>query len=467
MRVARVIIIDPEADRTCAGNCSELENLADAAFPRGAVHVTTAERIPSATRGDGPDLVMLRAPARSPVRSAVREVRKAFPKASVLGAVCGGSAGVADLVDALRDGLDDFLCCPFTPLDLAARLRRLLSDGGAAGGGPATPRGALHFGALVGDSGTFRGALARLSRIAASSAPVLVSGETGVGKGLFARAIHYSGARRARPFVPVNCSALPEHLFENELFGHGRGAYTDASSSQAGLLAEADSGTLFLDEIDTLVSSSQAKLLRFLQDGEYRPLGTTKTLTADIRVIAATNADLAGLVSARRFRQDLFHRLNVLCVEIPPLRARPGDVPLLAEHFVARYRAQYGRGGLRLTAAAMRKLVAHRWPGNVRELESLIHRAVVFAATDDLDAGDVELPGACARAPEPATLRAAKGEALDEFERTYITRLLGEHQGNVSHAARASGRDRRSFQRLLRKHGLSAATFRGPDVLHR
>ena len=190
----------------------------------------------------------------------------------------------------------------------------------------------------------------------------------------------------------MNCSALPDHLFENELFGHAKGAYTDASTSEGGLLREADGGTLFLDEVDMLSPSAQAKLLRFLQDREYRPLGSSKSLSADARVISATNANLRELVSQRQFREDLFHRLNVLSFEVPALRSRISDIPLLADHFLMRFAAQYKRPPIQLSRGAVRKLLDYGWPGNVRELEGILHRSVVFVTSNMVEADNIELP---------------------------------------------------------------------------
>ena len=276
----------------------------------------------------------MRVPARQPLREVVRAVRALWKSTAALAAVCNVPHTAAELFDSLQHGLDDFFCCPFPEIDFVTRLRRALSDHGASAAEFGHCRRDLRLDLLVGESPAFLDAISRIPRISGSAATVLIGGETGVGKELFARAIHYNGERECRPFVPVNCSALPDHLFENELFGHAKGAYTDASSSECGLLHEADGGTLFLDEVDMLSPPAQAKLLRFLQDREYRPLGSSKSLTADARVIAASNANLRELVAHRRFRADLFHRLNVLSLEVPALRNRPSDIPLLANHFL-------------------------------------------------------------------------------------------------------------------------------------
>lgn len=460
MRISSLVIFDPEADRACLGNCCSIGSLAKRTFTAGGLYVTAAHRFPVETGGHQPDLVVLRLPARRPLLEVFGPMRQAWQSVSVLAAICNVAHNPADLLDLLRHGLDDFFCCPFAEIDLLTRLRRLLPEEKASRSERADLVGILKLDTLVGESTAFLEAVHRIEKVARSNATVLVRGETGVGKELFARAIHYNGTRKSRPFVPVNCSALPDNLFENELFGHTKGAYTDASSSEEGVLGEAEGGTVFLDEIDTLAPSAQAKLLRFLQEGEYRPLGSSKTIKADVRVIAATNANLSEMLSTHRFREDLFYRLNILPVHVPPLRERMVDIPLLANHFLSRYAAEYQRGEFRFSPAAMRKMLAYSWPGNVRELEAILHRAVVFSSSRMIDVLDIELPAAAAaQSPGHASWRGAKDEALLGFERDYLTRLLVEFRGNVSHAARAANSDRRTFQRLLRKHGIERVAF--------
>jgi DNA-binding NtrC family response regulator len=305
----------------------------------------------------------------------------------------------------------------------------------------------------------------KIPLIAGSDAPVLILGETGTGKELFARAIHYYGLRQGKPFIPVNCGAIPVHLFENELFGHSKGAFTDASCAEKGLVAEAEGGTLFLDEVDALNSSAQIKLLRFLQDRTYRPLGSSRSLEADVRILAATNTDLRQRVGEKAFRDDLYHRLNVLSLTIPPLRERPGDIARLANHFLAR-QATGTHKAMCLSADAVRKLEAYPWMGNVRELAGVIERAVTMnpggvinASGIDLAVPDVE------RVSLPAGWREAKRRAVGEFERSYLTNLLTTSEGNISRAAKAAGKERRTFQRLLRKYGLDGHAFRKPSLI--
>lgn len=312
------------------------------------------------------------------------------------------------------------------------------------------------FGYLVGESPAFLDALKRIPIAAQCNVTVLLLGETGTGKELVGRAIHYQSARHGKPFIPVNCGALPDHLFENELFGHVRGAFTDASTASKGLVAEAEGGTLFLDEIDTLSPAAQIKLLRFLQDREYRPLGSPSSVVADVRIIAATNADLGQRVEGREFRQDLYYRLKTFPVVIPPLRQRMEDVPQLARHFLNLFAARYHVPAKDISSSGMRRLLSYRWPGNVRELECAIQQAILLSGSTILEAGDFDVPEPSA-ATVSLSLENRKTEVLTQVERDYLLSILSVHKGNVTHAARAAGKERRCFQRLLRKHGI------GPD----
>jgi DNA-binding NtrC family response regulator len=328
-------------------------------------------------------------------------------------------------------------------------------------------------GALIGRSKNFLDVIRKIPRLAGCHATVLISGETGTGKDLYARAIHYQSARKSCPFVPVNCAALPDHLVESELFGHIRGAFTDAACDRRGLLEEAEGGTLFLDEVNSLSLSAQGKLLRFLQDCEYRPLGSNKHRTGNVRIIAATNRDLRFLVQELRFREDLYHRLNILSVYLPPLRERPEDVLLLAHHFLTTFGDEHGRPGLGLSAAARQKLLAYNWPGNVRELQSVIQRSVILSASVQFECEDIDLPPGDQTASQDGstTGRAigasedglrfgdAKLKAVQEFERGYLVNLLEQYAGNLTQAAKAAGTGRRSLQRLLQRHHLDRRDF--------
>ncbi len=325
---------------------------------------------------------------------------------------------------------------------------------------------------LVGESRLFRRLLERIDRFARCDAAVLIHGETGTGKELAARAIHYRSCRSHGPFIPINCGSIPDPLIGNELFGHSRGAFTDARESRQGLIAQAETGTLFLDELETLSACGQVALLRFLQDYEYRPLGESAAHTANVRVIGATNDDLSSLVERGAFRRDLLYRLNVLSVYVPPLRAREDDVVLLAQTFLRKLGAQYGATAKTLHADAIARLHAYDWPGNVRELENLIHRE--FLLTDDtelhletlhaavLDTDTSKPKSHPARSAGLTNIgfREAKARAIADFERAYLSELLARASGNVSLAARLAGKERSRFNRLVRKYQLSARDFR-------
>ncbi len=325
-------------------------------------------------------------------------------------------------------------------------------------------RQALGARLLMGESPAFLDEARKLPAVAACDAGVLILGETGTGKELFARAIHYLSPRRAQPFVPVNSGALPLDLVENELFGHERAAYTGAATAEPGLIAEAEGGTLFLDEVDSLPPGAQVKLLRFLESKEYRRLGSSQLRHADLRVVASTNAELEPAVATGRFRRDLYYRLNVVQLQLPPLRERSSDLPLLARHFLRFHARELGRHLTDFTPEALRRLALHSWPGNVRELENTIQRAVILAAGGGglVAAADLALHDE-ASGPQPSapeSFRAAKERAVAEFERRYLEGLLASCDGNVSRAARTAGKDRSSFWALVKKHGIDIGRFR-------
>ena len=311
----------------------------------------------------------------------------------------------------------------------------------------------MGLGQIVGQSPSLLAQLSRLRQVSACGATILISGETGTGKELFARAAHYLSRRSAGPFVALNCAAIPADLIENELFGHVRGAFTGALSSHPGLLDEATGGSLFLDEIDSLSLPVQAKLLRFLQEKEYRPLGSTKPVRADVRVIVASNTSLEEAVRIGKFRQDLYYRINVISLPLPSLRNRREDIPLLAQHFVEKYANEFGRPARFLTLAATERLTGHSWPGNVRELENVIQRAVLLCEGDSVTDEMIGIP-ASADGPFDESFRARKTRAIQDFERGYLTTLLHRHHGNISAAARSAKKNRRAFWQLLRKHRL-------------
>jgi DNA-binding NtrC family response regulator len=282
---------------------------------------------------------------------------------------------------------------------------------------------------------------------------VLITGETGTGKEQCARAIHHVSRRRDHPFLPVDCAALPDHLFENEIFGHSRGAFTDAHRDQKGLIGLAEGGTLFLDEIDSLSLPAQAKLLRFLQERTYRPLGGDRFLHADVNVVAATNGDLEQLVHRQAFRSDLFFRLNVLRLHLVPLRERRRDIPLLARHFLSVLCSESGSGTKTLAASTLERLSGMDWPGNVRELANVILRAFVFAKGAQILPAHIQAPATAESASRsPECFRAARVRAIESFEMEYVRETLRRHKGNITQAARQAGKDRRAFGRLVKRY---------------
>ena len=312
---------------------------------------------------------------------------------------------------------------------------------------------------LLGESPAFLAEIRKIPLLAQCDVNVLISGETGTGKELCARAIHYLSPRAGRPFIAVNCGAIPVELVENELFGHERGAFTDASTAQGGLIHEAEGGTLFLDEIACLPLLAQVKLLRFLQDKEYRRLGSSKTQQGDVRVVAAMNVDLEEAVREGKLRQDLYYRLNIIPLVLPPLRERREDIPLLARYFLAKYAAKLNKYVTDCSPDVMQLLVLYEWPGNVRELEHTIERAVVLSEQAVIHKADIILPRVAAAAHQDS-FQEAKAKVIAQFERTYIQGLLLAHQGNITKAARAAQKNRRAFWQLMRKHLLDAHSFK-------
>jgi DNA-binding NtrC family response regulator len=318
---------------------------------------------------------------------------------------------------------------------------------------------------LIGESPAFLAALDLITKFAACDVTVLIQGETGTGKELAARAVHYLSNRAGRPLVPVNCGSIAESLIENELFGHARGAYTDARAAATGLIAEAEGGTLFLDEVEALPLRAQASLLRFLQDRTYRTLGGRGLRTADVRIVAASNIELEECVRRGTFRSDLLYRLRVLHVTLPPLRERADDGVLIANAFLDRLSREYRKPPKRLDADSASWIRAQPWTGNVRELENLIHRQFLLTEgavvrLDNLPAGESAGETSIATSARAGFLfREAKARAIASFERAYISDLLSVTRGNVSQAARLSGKERSTFGRLIRKHGLQPASF--------
>jgi DNA-binding NtrC family response regulator len=365
-----------------------------------------------------------------------------------------------DLLRATAAAVDDFVLAPVRRAEWRERVARLTGSP-LESHDSATPRDRLMetmaLTKLVGQAPSFLRTVNMIPLAARSRRPVLITGETGTGKELCARAVHHLGPRGREPFIPVDCGAFPDHLIENELFGHVRGAFTDARTDQRGLVSMADGGTLFLDEIDALAPPAQSKLLRFLQERTFKPLGADRFVLADVNVLAATNRDLRALVREGKFRADLYFRINVLSLHLAPLRLRRPDIPLLAWHFVRTSCAEHQLPAKTLSPGALRALSIYDWPGNVRELYNVIQRALVFCEGPHILRSHIELtpPAADEQEERLQTFRQARARAIAAFERDFIEELLRRHDGNVTKAAREAQKERRAFGRLVKKYGLT------------
>jgi DNA-binding NtrC family response regulator len=393
-----------------------------------------------------------------PANALVDALKEFAPESPVIVIIESGAP--AQILELLETGAADFATMPLQASDILARASRLLRQ--QSPGGPIAPLADFaenHSKKLIGASPNFLQQLAKIPLIAGSQANVLLIGETGTGKELYARAIHYGSARAGKPFIPVNCGAIPVELVENELFGHRRGAYTSASSQQAGMIEEANGGSLFLDEIDCLPIFAQAKLLRFLQEKEYRPLGSPRMKRANVRIIAASNVNLEDAVGNGRLRQDLFYRLNIISLTLPPLRERREDIPLLANHFLAKYAHEAQKEITGFSAEALQMLMLHNWPGNVRELEYAIERSIVLCDQKIVRAEDLLIANSHEASPRES-MQEAKAKEIARFEKNYIQGLLSICCGNITRAAQVARKNRRAFWHLIQKHQIDVNRFK-------
>jgi len=416
-------------------------------------------------------LTDLRMPERSGL-DLLKTIREREPDALVLVLTAFGDATAAG--EAIRAGAYDFVSKPYDIAALRETLARALGRRRLAtasrerrGTPPRTSNGDREGSALVGHSPAVIEVMKTVARVAPTQASVLLLGETGTGKELVARTIHGYSERNGRRFVAVNCSALAEGLLESELFGHVRGAFTGAAGSRPGLFREADRGTLFLDEIGDISPALQARLLRALQEHEIVPVGSETAVKVDVRIIAATHRDLAGLVRAGKFREDLYYRLNVVMLQLPPLRERKQDIPLLLDHFLRELTERHGRGPVAVDPEAQRRLLAYDWPGNIRELQNVLERALVLAEQDVI--GPEHLPAEVrpgggpsepipSAPPEVASPAAQPGPgallSLEEVERRHVMRVLEATGGSREEASRILGISRRTLTRMVQRWGL-------------
>jgi len=382
----------------------------------------------------------------------LERLRQLAPELPVVTMTAWGNVPLT--VQAMRRGAADFIEKPWDNARLIAVLRAQIALGEAARrqqrleAENALLRDEPDDG-FIAESQAMRRVLTLVERIAPSDANVLVLGENGTGKGVIAQLLHRRSARATRSLVKINMGGIAESVFESEMFGHVRGAYTDAKSERIGRFELADGGTLFLDEVGNVPPAQQPKLLRVLEDGEFERLGSSRTQSVDVRLVSATNADLAAEVAAGRFRKDLLYRLNTLEVRLPPLRERAEDILPLARSFLARSAQRYGRAGLHLASSAERALAAWRWPGNVRELQHLMERAALLAEHDQISAAALAFGDT---AEEP--VRDIDGMTLEQAEGWLVQRAVERHDGNLQHAADALGITRQSLYRRLEKHDL-------------
>ncbi len=383
---------------------------------------------------------------------ALREIKADAPDLPIL--IMTAYSDVKTAVEAIKSGAYDYLTKPLEFDDLRQALERALDHAALRFENRAlqeTLASTFDTGGIICRSPAMRKVMDSLAAIAPSEATVLITGESGTGKELIARAIHNNSARRKGPYVAVNCAALTESLLESELFGHEKGAFTGAEGRRKGRFQSADRGTIFLDEIGEIPPSTQSKLLRVIQEREIQPVGSDKNLRVDVRILVATHRDLAREVEEGRFRQDLYYRLNVVALHLPPLRERPEDIELLAGHFLQKFAQKNGKQVKMFTQAAMDRLCRHCWPGNVRELENAVERAVVLLAGEYV--GERDLPPALlAEAREGGGQAEAAGGTLEDMERKAVFDALEASQGNKSEAARRLGITRKTLHAKLQKY---------------
>ncbi|HEX41288.1 MAG TPA: sigma-54-dependent Fis family transcriptional regulator [Phycisphaerales bacterium] len=378
----------------------------------------------------------------------IRHVRENYRNTAVM--MITGYATVASAVEALKSGAEEYVPKPFTDGELLAAVRRVL-DKLRLRQEAATwsvPRAEFAHG-LIGESPAMQKVFASIRKASSTSATVLITGESGSGKELVARAIHYSSDRASAPFVPVNCGGIPESLLESELFGYVKGAFTGACDSRAGFFQTADGGTIFLDEIGETSLSMQVKLLRVLQDKEVRMVGDSRARNVDVRIIAATNKHLESLIQSRAFREELYYRINVIKIEVPPLRARDGDIPLLVRHFAEKFASELGKAVPRFSEKAMEALQNYAWPGNARELENAIQRIVVMSEEEI-----IEVPDLPSFARFSVLRTTGVHRRLAEVEADHIRHVLANTGGNKTRAAEMLGIDRKTLRHKIAQYHL-------------
>jgi DNA-binding NtrC family response regulator len=394
-------------------------------------------------------------------------IKQDYPQQTVVMMTAFGQIETA--VEAMRSGAYDFITKPFEHDALVLRLEkalersRLIQENRQLQNRCQEP---YIFEKMVGKSPAMQRVFETIQMVAKTDHTVLITGESGTGKDLTARAIHQLSHRSSGPFVAVNCPTVPENILESELFGYKKGAFTHATQNKTGLFQEAHNGTIFLDEIGDISPSIQTKLLRVLQEKEIKPLGDSRTIQVNVRIIASTNQDLQKKIQSHEFREDVFYRLNVLPIRMPALRDKPEDIPLLADHLLAKHAGELNRPGKKISAELMEIFCRRHWEGNIREMENIIIQGILFSAEETIRPADVGLQGAAKTSQawdetwHSLPYKSAKEKTLQHFNQAYIGRMLAINEGNVTQAARASGMERQALQQIMRRYGIEAEKYR-------
>ena len=453
-----------------------LETISRLLDARGLAHAATRSPADGLALVQGGDFDLVIADMRMPEMTGLellQFVKLYRPGIEII--LITGFGSINSAVRAMSLGAYHYLTKPFNPEELVLIIRRALAEKQMTREYEELRKqveARASFDNMVGDTPAMQQVFAMVRKVAPSTAPVLIMGESGTGKELIAHAVHQHSKRRNKKFLPISTTSLPETLLESELFGYRRGAFTGADRDKTGLLEEARGGTLFLDEIGSMSPSFQGKLLRAVQESEVLPLGSNTPVPIDVRFISASNSNVKGLVDAGAFREDLYYRLNVIEITLPPLRERVDDLVPLATHFLAQACREHGTAAKRLSGDAIKLLLAHDWPGNVRELENVIRRAVIVSDGAVITAGDVipAEPRVLARFHTESVLvlpyEEAKGRVHDEFQRAYLARLFKQSRGNISRAARTSGLTRQALYKMMKRLDLEPADRRSDEVTH-
>jgi DNA-binding NtrC family response regulator len=396
------------------------------------------------------------------------QIRKRFPDLTVVMITAFGN--IDSVVTAIKSGAYDFIAKPFEQDELIFKIRKALERSRLLLENKQLLKARnKDFSPLVGRSPAMEKVFEKISLVASSDVTVLITGESGTGKDLTARSIHSHSQRNKAPFIPINCPTIPEHILESELFGHKKGAFTSAFQDKAGLFQEANKGTIFLDEIGDIGLSIQTKLLRVIQEKEIKPLGDNRVQKVDVRIIASTNQDLRTKIIQKEFREDLFYRLSVITIELPPLRDRIEDIPLLAEHLVAKNCEKLNQPMKMISPNVMDLLVKHPWQGNVRELENVLVQGILYSRNEEIHEADIPISGGGADVCQDTCLDAhimdmpykqAKETVLTRFNHEYVGARLSRSSGNITQAARQSGLDRQALQQVMKRFGIDPDDFR-------